>query len=96
MWEVANYYKHCDEWGSEEWSNEELGPKLSKKERQRIAQRRRTRSIVEELGITRSFAASDVHTAYEFFGIDWASDCTPLVHQVQKWAKAVYDKCKTT
>jgi hypothetical protein len=36
-----------------------------------------------------------MRTAYDFFGIDWASDCTPLADKVQEWAKAVYDKCAT-
>jgi hypothetical protein len=53
----------------------------------------RTRKIVQKVGISRSSTAGNMRTAYEFFGIDWESDCTSLADKVQEWAKAVYDKC---
>jgi hypothetical protein len=85
VWEVANYYKHSDDWSREVWEEKPDGAKLNKSER--------TCKIVQKVGIDRSFTARNVTTAYEFFGIDWASDCTPLANKVQEWAKAVYDKC---
>jgi hypothetical protein len=85
VWAVANYCKHCDEWSSEVWEDKPRGEKLSNSER--------TRKIVQKVGISRSSTAGNMRTAYEFFGIDWESDCTPLADKVQEWAKAVYDKC---
>ena len=90
VWEVANYYKHCDDWSSEVWDEDQKpeGAKLSNSER--------TCRIVKKVGICRSLSSiGNMRAAYDFFEIDWASDCAPLADQVQEWAKAVYDKCAT-
>jgi hypothetical protein len=94
IWALGNYYKHNDTWGSEEWSDDALDPKVfSKSLRNNIEQARKTRRIVEQVGIVRGLSAGNMRTPYEFFGVDWASDCTPLADKVQEWAKAVYEKC---
>jgi hypothetical protein len=97
IWAIANYYKHNDTWGSEEWSDEVLDPKMFSKEvRSKIELARKTRRIVGEkkgLGFVRGLSAGNMRTAYEFFAVDWTSDCTPLADKVQEWAKAVYEKC---
>jgi hypothetical protein len=94
IWAIGNYYKHNDTWGSEEWSDDELDPKsFSKRVRGDIERARKTCRIVEKVGIVRGLSAGNMRTAYEFFGVDWASDCTPLADKVQEWAKAVYEKC---
>lgn len=89
---IANYYKHNDTWGSEEWSDEALGPKLESF-RSKIELARKTRRIVGELGFVRGLSAGNMRTAYAFFDVDWTSDCTPLADKVQEGAKAVYEKC---
>jgi hypothetical protein len=85
---VSNYYKHRDEWDAELWENKKAG----EDERNQLRQSRNTRRIVKKAGIERS-SNGNMRTAYEFFEIDWASDCTPLADKVQKWANAVYEKC---
>jgi hypothetical protein len=93
IWAVANYYKHQNEWGAEEWSDETLDPKtFSHTVRNQIERARQTRKIVQKVGICRS-SSGNMRTAYEYFGIDWASDCTPLADKMQDWAKSVYHKC---
>ncbi len=93
IWAVANYYKHNDTWGSEEWSDEKLDPKQYPKEiRGKIKQARKTRRIVEKVGICRS-PSENMRTAYAFFGIDPCSNCEQLADEVQKWAVNVYTMC---
>jgi hypothetical protein len=89
IWAVGNYYKHCDEWDGEVWEDNKAG----EHESNALRQSRNTRRIIEKVGIQRSSTAGNMRTAYDFFEIDWASDCTPLADKVQEWANAVYQKC---
>jgi hypothetical protein len=88
IWAVANYYKHRDEWDADVWEDKKKGEQESKA----LRRSRHTRRAVEKIGIERS-STGNMRTAYNFFEIDWASDCTPLADKVQKWATAVYQKC---
>jgi len=88
IWAVGNYYKHCDEWDREVWEDKKAG----EQERNTLRQSRNTRRIIEKVGIQRS-STGNMRTAYDFFEIDWASDCTPLADKVQQWANGVYEKC---
>jgi hypothetical protein len=88
IWEVANYYKHSDEWSRDVWEDKKKGETESRQ----LKRARRTRTIVEKVGIKYS-SDHNMRTAYGFFEVDWSSDCTPLADKVQEWAKAVYAKC---
>jgi hypothetical protein len=88
IWEVANYYKHRDEWDREVWEDNKVG----EHESNALRQSRNTRRIIEKVRIERS-SSGNMRTAYNFFEIDWALDCTPLADKVQEWANAVYEKC---
>jgi len=88
IWAVGNYYKHCDEWNREVWEDK----KADEQKNDSLKQSRNTRRIIEEVGIKRR-STGNMRTAYDFFEIDWASDCTPLAAKVQEWANAVYEKC---
>ena len=87
IWAVGNYYKHCDEWDREVWEDN-----TGEHESNALRQSRNTRRIVEKVGIEH-LSTANMRTAYDFFEIDWASDCTPLADKVQEWANAVYEKC---
>jgi hypothetical protein len=87
IWEVANYYTHHNDWSRKVWEDKKPGKEKIKA----LEQSRKTRRIIEKVGIERSSAG--MRTAYKFFEIEWASDCTPLANKVQKWANAVYEKC---
>jgi hypothetical protein len=88
IWAVGNYYKHRDEWDREVWKVK----KADEQENNTLRQSRKTRSIIEQLGVERR-SACNMRKAYDFFDIDWASNCTPLASRVQEWATAVYEKC---
>lgn len=88
VWSIGNYYKHCDEWDSKVWE----GKKAGEQESRQLRLSRNTRRIVEKVGIKRS-STGNMRTAYDFFEIDWASDCAPLAERVQDWANAVYQNC---
>jgi hypothetical protein len=88
VWEMANYYKHCDEWSYDVWRDKEVG----ENESGQLSRSRKTRRTVERLGIRES-PHCDAVTAYEFFEIDWASDCSVLSAKVKEWAEVVYDRC---
>ena len=91
IWAVGNYYKHCDEWDREVWEDKKAGEQESKA----LRQSRHTRRIIEKVRIKRCthVAARAMRTAYDFFEIDWASNCAPLANKVQKWAMQFTRKC---
>jgi hypothetical protein len=88
IWAVGNYYKHRDEWRKKVWEDKTAGEQQSSS----LKQSRKTRRIIEKkVGIERY--STGMLTAYNFFEIEWASDCTPLAAKVQEWANAVSEKC---
>jgi hypothetical protein len=88
IWAVSNYYKHRDEWDTKVWKDKMAG----EQEDTKLRDSRKTRRIIEKVGIKRR-STCNMRTAYNFFKVDWASDCTPLADMVQEWATAVYEKC---
>jgi hypothetical protein len=84
VWAVGNYYKHCDEWSSAVWND--LPPD------NKLKQSRATRRTAEQTGIERS-STGNMRTAYDFFAVDWGSDCSVLAQKIQDWADSVYAKC---
>jgi hypothetical protein len=89
VWEMANYYKHSDEWSYDVWREKEVGEKESRQ----LSLSRKTRRTVERLGIRESTSRGRMRTAYDFFEINWASDCSLLAAKVKEWAEVVYDRC---
>ena len=85
IWDVANYYKHRDEWSDEVWEH------VGKSDRW-LEQARRTRRSVQKIGIVQS-STGNLRTAYEFFGITPYSNCRQLAEKVQAWAEGVYAEC---
>jgi hypothetical protein len=85
IWHIANYYKHRDEWSDEVWDD------TTTTERG-IEQARRTRRIVQQVGIEKS-STGNLRTAFEFFGVYPYSNCGQLAKKVQEWAEAVYAEC---
>ena len=84
IWEVANYYKHRDEWSAAVWERglKQNNPELYKKIRVQI----RAREVVECLGIVMS-STGNLRTSLESLGVSPYSDCKNLAAQVQTWAR---------
>jgi hypothetical protein len=78
IWALGNYYKHRNEWDRAVWKDKKAG----ETESSALRQSGNTRRIIEKVGIERF---GNMRTAYDFFEIDWSSDCTPLAAKVQEW-----------
>ncbi|MBX3504066.1 MAG: hypothetical protein KF895_01205 [Parvibaculum sp.] len=78
MWDLGNYYKHCDEWPSQVWENLEG----------RFKKQRATRVSVERLGISRG-STGNMRNAFKFFSGDQHLDCSALARLVNNWAVVV-------
>ena len=81
IWELANYYKHRDEWSASVW-HAEKGKGVS------------TRKVVETVGVMTA-STGNLRTALENLGISRYSECTQLATHVQRWAEKILEKGKS-
>lgn len=84
FWDMANYYKHRDEWSAVIWRDKGANEKRESK----LEQARQTRRSVERLGIV-MVSSGNLRTSYEKLGIEPYSDCRRLAIEVQDWARQV-------
>jgi hypothetical protein len=77
VWDLANYYKHRDDWNSAVWDDEEKANKFSVK----------TRKSVKRVGVVRGGTAN-LRTALESLSTsDYSQSAQSLNEGIQSWAK---------
>jgi hypothetical protein len=84
FWDVANYYKHRDEWGPTVWLEECMPIRKYKALKPQIETRRR----VDRLGVVMA-STGNLRQVYESLGVHIFSDCKKLAVEVQQWADQV-------
>lgn len=88
VWELANYFKHRDDWTHDVWASEEELAEFPPQNKPR-AYELKTRQIVQLAGIV-EFSTGNMTTGLEFFDITSYSSCVKLAKSVQRWADEVY------
>jgi hypothetical protein len=81
VWDVANYFKHRDEWRAEAFDPPPPG--------KRPTSVQATWQGASRTGMKENSATGNMRTAYAFFGIDPFSDCERLAEMIQEWALTV-------
>lgn len=90
VWNIANYFKHRDEWKIEWWPSFAEGNDRKSSAKGNVA---KTIKAVTSMGIA-PLSTGNMFTAYRFFDINDCRDCLKLANGVQEWADTVYDEVK--